>query len=354
MIDDRKNEIIEIDGSFGEGGGQVIRTAMTLSAITQNPVRIINIRAGRPNPGLQPQHLMACKAVRNICRGTLEGAEVGSTELKFVPGPIVGGKYEFDIGTAGSVTLVAQTILPILLTKAEKASQVRIIGGTHVMKSPGFDYFENVFVPAIGRFGAKVKTSMKKAGYYPKGGGIIDLEIEPSASGLIGNELWTDNENEKISAIIRIAGLDMGIAIREKKIFVQNEIEKVFIRQDEALSVGNAVTAYAGSRGAYVLGEKGKRAEAVAQEALDGLKNEEKQKSDVDKHLADQLLIYAALAKGNSRYKTSEITGHLETNAEIITKFLTERKIIIEQDKFEKFVRIGIYKFQDENKVQIN
>lgn len=116
------NNIILIDGSHGEGGGQIIRTALTLSAITQKPVSITNIRANRSNPGLQPQHLTACKAVRNVCRGTLSHAEVGSTELTFEPGPIVGGKYEFDIGTAGSVTLVAQTLIPILIGASKRAN----------------------------------------------------------------------------------------------------------------------------------------------------------------------------------------------------------------------------------------
>ncbi|MBU0590971.1 RNA 3'-phosphate cyclase [Candidatus Micrarchaeota archaeon] len=316
--------MIEIDGSHGEGGGQIIRTSLTLSAITQKPVTISNIRAKRPNPGLQMQHLTCAKAVRSICRGTLEDAELKSTKLIFHPGEIVGGKYEFNIGTAGSVTLVAQTIIPILL-QSEKKSNVRIIGGTHVMKSPGYDYFEKVFVPAIHKFGVKIETRMLKTGYYPKGGGMIEFEIEPSE--LYGCTDWP--QEDKIKAIIRIAGLPMDITVREKKIFVQEDICDVFIRQDETLSVGNAVTAWNGYRGSYVLGEKGKRAEVVAQESLDELKKETK---DVDKHLADQLLIYAALAKGESRFETYEITEHFRTNTAIIGKFV-ERKINYEEGR---------------------
>ncbi|MBU0532595.1 RNA 3'-phosphate cyclase [Candidatus Micrarchaeota archaeon] len=311
---------IEIDGSYGEGGGQIIRTALTLSAITQKPMRISNIRAGRPNPGLQMQHLTAAKAVRNVCRGMLEKAELRSTELIFHPGKIVGGKYEFDIGTAGSVTLVAQTIIPILLF-ASKKSELRIIGGTHVMKSPGYDYFEKVLIPAVSRFGVDVETQMIKPGYYPKGGGIIDVKINPSEPK--GCTDWYSEEI--IHALIRISGLPTSIAIREKKIFVQNEIEKIFIRENDALSVGNAVTAWKGLRGSYVLGEKGKRAEIVAQEALDELNID----CDVDMHLADQLLIYAALAKGETKYTTDKITEHLKTNSYIISQFL-DRKITID------------------------
>ena len=307
-------EFIEIDGSYGEGGGQIIRTALSLAAITQKPVRISKIRANRSNPGLQPQHLMACKAVRNICRGTLSGAEIGSRELSFEPGQIVGGKYEFDIGTAGSVTLVAQTVLPILL-HASKGSQVRITGGTHVLKSPSYDYFEKVFVPALRNFGPIVECRMLKPGYYPKGGGVMEFALEPLR--LHGCTEW--GGNEEVQALIRLSGLPESIAIREKKIFVQNGFGKIFIRQDEALSVGNAVTAWKGFRGAYVPGEKGKRAETVAQEALDALLSET---GDVDLHLADQLLIYAALAAGQTRYSTSRISEHLRTNAYIVSRFL--------------------------------
>ncbi|MFN7991182.1 MAG: RNA 3'-terminal phosphate cyclase [Candidatus Micrarchaeia archaeon] len=318
--------MIDIDGSHGEGGGQIIRTAMGLSAITGKPITIDRIRANRPNPGLQPQHLMACKAVRSICRGTLGGAEIGSTTLVFQPGPIVGGRYEFDIGTAGSVTLVAQTVMPILL-HATKESHVRVIGGTHVMKSPGYDYFEKVFVPAISRMGVRISSKMVRPGYYPKGGGIIEFALTPGRPH--GCRSWPAGEGEQV--LIRLSGLDKSIAIREKKIFVQNGLEKVYIREDESLSAGNAVTAWNGLRGAYVLGEKGKRAETVAEEALDALGSET---GDVDMHLADQLLVYAALAVGGTSYLTSRTSEHLRTNAGIISKFL-ERRIALDQNRID-------------------
>jgi len=309
--------MIEIDGSRGEGGGQIIRTSLTLSAITKKPVRITNIRAGRPNPGLQMQHLTSAKAVRNVCRGRLEGAELHSTELSFEPGEIVGGKYDFDIGTAGSVTLVAQTLIPILLF-ASKESELRITGGTHVMKSPSYDYFERVFVPAVAQFGVSLECRMLKPGYYPAGGGCMEVQVTPGKPHGCGS--WPRDEH--VETIIRLSGLPMGIAVREKKIFVQNSMEHVHVYEDEALSVGNAVTAWKGLRGAYALGEKGKRAEAVAQEALNALNTEN---ADVDLHLADQILIYAALAEGGSGYSTSRISGHLETNAQMIAKFLDRK-----------------------------
>jgi RNA 3'-terminal phosphate cyclase (ATP) len=316
--------MIEIDGSYGEGGGQIIRTSLTLSAITQKPVRITNIRAKRPNPGLQPQHLMACKSVRNVCRGTLSHAEIGCTEVTFEPGPIVGGRYEFDIGTAGSVTLVAQALLPILLG-ASKASELRIIGGTHVMKSPGYDFFERVFVPAVRLFGADIETKMIRPGYYPRGGGEIEIKVNPSK--LRGCMAWPQDDH--IEAIIRLSGLPAMIGTREKKIFVQKGFEHVHIWEDEALSAGNAVTAWRGLRGGYALGEKGKRAEIVAQEALEAVLAE---KGDVDLHLADQLLAYAALAEGATEYRMSAVSGHLRTNAYIISKFL-DRGIEVTEGK---------------------
>ena len=324
--------MIEIDGSYGEGGGQIIRTSLTLSAITQKAVRITDIRANRPNPGLQAQHLTACKAVRNVCRGTLSHAEVGSTELTFEPGPIVGGRYEFDIGTAGSVTLVAQTLIPILLG-ASKESELKIIGGTHVMKSPGYDYFEQVFLPGARRFGACLESKMVRLGFYPKGGGMIELKINPSK--LSGCADWPSDDHARV--LIRLCGLPVGIGVREKKIFVQNQIEHVSIYEDEALSVGNAVSAWKGLRGAYSLGEKGKRAEAVAQEALDALN---KEKYDVDMHLADQLLVYGALAQGGTKYATSSISGHLRTNAYTISRFL-DRKIELAEDAGKALVSVS-------------
>lgn len=309
--------MITVDGSHGEGGGQIIRTSLTLSAITGKQVEIINVRAKRSPPGLKMQHLASAKAVRSVCRGTLEGAEAGSQRLAFTPGKIVGGKYDIDIGTAGSVTLVAQTLIPILL-QAEKESSLTITGGTHVLKSPGYDYLENVFVPAIRLMGADVECELLRCGYYPQGGGTIRMCIRPSK--LNGVKEWPAGEGEK--AIIRLAGLPLSIAIREKKVFFKNRMENVYIREGEALSPGNAVTLWNGFRGAYVPGEKGKRAEAVAQEAVDALRAEN---GDVDRHLADQLLVYAALAEGETAFRTSGITEHFRTNAAVISGFLDRR-----------------------------
>ncbi|MDD5337047.1 MAG: RNA 3'-terminal phosphate cyclase [Candidatus ainarchaeum sp.] len=311
--------MIEIDGSYGEGGGQIIRTALSLASITKKSVLVRNIRANRPNPGLAAQHLTAARAVRSICRGTLSHCEIGSTEFSFEPGEIVGGKYDFNIGTAGSTVLVAQTLLPLLLS-ASKPSVVRIIGGTHVMKSPSYDYFEKVFMPAIALFGAKAGCRLIKSGYFPKGGGEMELEAQPSR--LSGNSAWL--REESTSVLIRLSGLPLSIGVREKKVFVQNDIGHVRIFEEEG-EPANAILAWSGFLGSYALGEKGRRAEQVAQECLDALLLEKRAGSDVDCHLADQLLIYAALSDGGSRFKTSSTTTHSETNAYVISRFLGRR-----------------------------
>jgi len=323
--------MIEIDGSHGEGGGQIIRTSLTLSAITKKSVHIFNIRANRSNPGLQMQHLTSAKAVRSICRGTLTGAELGSRELTFEPGEIIGGRYDFNIGTAGSTSLVAQTVIPIAIMAA-KPSEITIQGGTHVMKSPSYDYLDKVFVPAINTMGAKVKIKMRRSGYYPRGGGEILVEVEPSK--LAGNTDWRTTDSD-VSVLIRLSNLQMQIAMHEKKIFVEKNIERIRVIQEQALDPGNAILAWKGFHGAYSLGEKSKRAELVAKEALDEILTTEN--FDVDRHLADQLLIYTMLAEGKTSFTTTEINKHLKTNAEIAYKFI-DRKIEINNEKKKAIV----------------
>ncbi len=304
--------MIEIDGAMGEGGGQIIRSALTLAALLGEEVVIRNVRANRNPPGLRPQHLTAARAVRKVCRGALE-AELGGRELRFKSGPIVGGRYEFKICTAGSAVLVAQTLLPILL-RANKKSEVRIIGGTHVSHAPTYEYFEHVFLRAIRALGAKVESRLLKPGFYPKGGGVIALKVEPSSlSGLVFERIEEETQVE-----IVLGSLPFAIALREKKVFWDREIYKVRIKEYETLSPGNAITAWSGFRGSAVLGEKGKRAERVAQECLGAL---EEEVGAVDRHLADQLMLYGAVASGFIEYTTSAITSHAKTNAEVLRLF---------------------------------
>lgn len=311
------DEEIAIDGAYGEGGGQVVRTCLSLSSISGKRVRISNIRAGRSRAGLRPQHVAAARAVRSICRGTVEGAHEGSSGIAFSPGEIHGGKYEFNIGTAGSAVLLAQAVLPVLFS-ASKKSLVRISGGTNVPKSPTYEYFEKVFLPALRCFGLEASCSMKRAGYFPTGGGEIELEVTPSSPE--PSRCWP--REQRVKALISLSGLPPGIGLREKKVFLNSGVEQVYMRGPPSSSKGNSVLAYRGLVGSAVLGSRGVRAEEVAARAVSALREEGD--VDVDHNLADQLLIYAALA-GKTTFKTSFISMHSETNMHVIEKFLGKK-----------------------------
>jgi RNA 3'-terminal phosphate cyclase (ATP) len=308
---------IEIDGSLGEGGGQIVRTSLSLSALTGKSLNIYNIRAGRDAPGLKPQHVACARAVRSIARGTLEGAEEGSDKLEYTPSQIYGGNYEFDIGTAGSAVLLAQAILPLLFASSKK-NTIRIRGGTHVPKAPTFEYFEKIFLPALSLFGLEAKCKMERAGFFPKGGGRITLEVNPGTPKPVS--YWPRESIPR--AVITYSNLPIKVPIREKKIMITNDINEVYVREYEATDPGNAVLLWKGFCGSAVLGAKGLRSEEVSQIAIEELAREGD--AEVDHRLADQLLIYAALA-GKTRFKTSLISKHTETNIYVIEKFLGKK-----------------------------
>lgn len=316
--------MITIDGSFGEGGGQMIRTSLSLAAITGTPFEISPIRPNRDKPGLRPQHLHACLAVQQICPGELQGAESQSTRLYYQPGAIQGGAYVVNVGTAGAIVLIAQTLIPICLFASRKTT-LHLIGGTHVRKSPSFDYFEKVFLKALQRFNVFVDSTLLKPGYYPKGGGEIIIEIQPQKMNGCMN--W--KTTSEMSAIIRLSRIPISVAERESKALRENDVAEVTIQEDFAYSPGNAITLYQGFKGTSVLGERGVMAETVALKAIAAL-NQEKD-GQVDQYLADQLLLYAALANGKTCFTTSSITPHLLTNKTIIEKFINRNICINDQ-----------------------
>ena len=170
--------MIKIDGSYGEGGGQILRTALGLSVLTDKSVEIFNIRKNRSNPGIRPQHFSAIKIIQEICNSEVSGLSVGSKRLVFKPNEVKQGKYNFDIGTAGSVTLVFQAIILSVL-KSNKTIEVNLVGGTDVKWSPSWDFFERVFLELLDKIGVKVESNLKKRGYYPKGGGEAYIKINP-------------------------------------------------------------------------------------------------------------------------------------------------------------------------------
>lgn len=304
----------------------MLRTALTLSMCRQKAFRITSIRKRRKRPGLQRQHLAAVKAAAEITRAGVEGAEVGAQELTFKPGSLVPGKYRFDIGTAGSTTLVAQTVLPALVT-ANGPSSVTLEGGTHNPMAPPFDYLEKVFCPLLNRMGPKISTTMERPGFYPRGGGITHLDIKP-VDKFKPLELTERGKIKRITAGILLAHLPGHIAERERNVIVQSleiDREQVTIRNAEnAPSPGNAVMIAVVSENLTELftryGIRGVPAEKVAESAVTEAKDYLDSGVPVGHYLADQLLIPLALA-GDGTFITTRPSLHATTNMDVIRHF---------------------------------
>ena len=320
---------IEIDGSQGEGGGQVLRTSLTLSLITSQAFHLRKLRAGRAKPGLQAQHLMSVKAAAQIGRAKLRGASLGSCDLVFEPGPVAPGTHEFKIGTAGATGLVLQTIyLPLALAGAE--STVRIEGGTHVKASPCFHFLARTWSAYLKALGLDLDLSMEHAGFYPRGGGLIHARIAP-APKIHPFQGMTAQVINRATVFAGVAGLPTHVSDR----LVQTATEHL---TEIGLEVEPHRETWQGGPGCmmgielptqpaptffFSLGEKGKPAKAVALEAVDHVKAflGDKQLS-VDEHSADQLLLPLALAEGPSQFCVSVVSSHLRTNAAVIGHFL--------------------------------
>jgi RNA 3'-terminal phosphate cyclase (ATP) len=327
--------MIEIDGSHGEGGGQILRTALALSCITGKPFRLVNIRAGRPRPGLQPQHLAAVRAAAAASAARVAGEAKGSAELRFEPRETLGGDLDLAIGTAGAVTLVIQTVLPALLF-AKRPSRVRVIGGTHVPWSPSWDYLTGIFLPALARIGADVSGTLRRAGFYPAGGGSVEVEVRPVA-GLRSLVLLERGHLVSVTGTSGVGRLPLSIAERQRdaaatalrRALGAAAAVEIATRSVPAAGPGTFVCLKGewtlAAAGACALGARGKRAETVGEEAAGELLAHEATGAPVDPHLADQLVPYLALAGGRSEYKTSRVTRHLLTNLWAASHFLPLR-----------------------------
>lgn len=324
-------KIVEIDGSYGEGGGQILRTALAFSAILNRPVKITRIRAGRKSPGLQPQHLKSIEALATITNAITDGVQIGSEAITFIPKKIVPGDYEFDIGTAGSVTLLLQALL-LPLSFSESSSHLVLTGGTHVEWSPPFHYLSEVLFPALASMGIKAKADMKKWGWYPRGGGRIVIEIHP-ASGIKPVTLTHRGVLKRVYGISAISNLPNHVAERQrdralKRVEGELNLEGKIEVRSEMPSMGQGsflflvVESERVRAGFSALGRKGKRAEEVADEAVDSLKEYLESGSCIDPHLSDQLVPFMAFAKGASSFTTAKITEHLLTNLWVIEQFL--------------------------------
>lgn len=324
--------MLKIDGSYGEGGGQILRTALSLSCLLKKPIEIYNIRKGRKVPGLQPQHITCVKAAKTISNAETEGDKVGSLNLIFSPGEVNGGDYSFDIGTAGSASLVLQAIfLPLGLTSTR--SKVEITGGTHVPWSPPFHYLSNIFIPTIGRMGLRIMLWIDKWGWYPKGGGKVIAEIYPAKS-LFPLDLIKRGRILEIKGISAVSNLPLSIAERQKAEGLRILRENGFnadIELIDAPSIGRGTffflfAEYENSTSGFSsLGERGKRAEDVAKEACEEFLSFNSSGSTLDPRLADQIVPCLSLAKEESSFTISRITQHLLTNIWLIKQFLHVR-----------------------------
>ena len=320
-------EPIRIDGAMGEGGGQIVRSALALSLVTGRPFALRNIRAGRERPGLLRQHLAALEAAAAVSAAEFDGGSLGSRELRFAPRRPRAGSYRFAIGSAGSTTLVLQTVLPALLL-ADGPSELVLEGGTHNPFAPPFDFLDRVLVPLLNRMGPEVRTRIERPGFYPAGGGILRVSVAP-ASRLARLELLERGSVLARRAVARVSRLPRHIAERElatvgEALALPAESRKVEEVRDAA-GPGNVLLVEIESEHLIELftgfGRRGISAEQVALDLSREVQEYLDSGAPVGPHLADQLLVPVALAGGGS-YRTSQPTRHTRTNIEVVRTFL--------------------------------
>lgn len=327
--------MLTLDGSAGEGGGQILRTALALALVTGKPFRIEHIRKRRGKPGLLRQHLTCVEAAAAVSGAEVEGAELGSLTLVFRPGPVRPGAYEFAVGTAGSTMLVLQSILPALLV-AGAPSALTLHGGTHNPMAPPFEFLVHAFAPVLARMGARLELHLDQPGFHPAGGGRVRAEIAPARLQPV--EILQRGEPRGIAAEILLAGLPRHIAEREAQVIRDAELPgpcEVRITEARALCQGNALALRL--RFAEVeevvttLGERGVPAEAVARRAVAQARAYLQHDAPVGEHLADQLLLPLALAGGGA-FKTCVPSSHTRTNAAVIERLLPVRFEFAEEE----------------------
>lgn len=336
---------IEIDGAFGEGGGQIVRTAIALAGALRKEIRIYNIRKGRSPPGLRPQHLAAVSLAAEICDADVSGLKVGSTEIRFTPGICTGGEYERDIGTAGSISLVLQTcLIPALFAKSPTI--LRIKGGTDVPWSPPMDYLACVFLPIIQKMGVAVELEIEQRGFYPSGGGSVVATISPVGE-LSPVDLSDRGELKGIGGRVVCRNLPQHVAerIKNSALKMLSSYPSVSIETESMTgpSAGASVVLFADFEntrvGASVLGEKGLPAERVGEMAASFLIESINSNETLDEHASDQIIPFMFLARGRSAFKTSELTSHARTNLGIVRQFIDRKAVVSEEGRL---VRVSI------------
>ncbi|ADD08598.1 RNA 3'-terminal phosphate cyclase [Candidatus Aciduliprofundum boonei] len=321
-----------IDGSYGEGGGQILRTSIALSAILGEDVEIINIRAKRRNPGLAAQHLWGIKLAGMMSNAKVSGLKVGSQRVVFSPNKIKGGEYRIDIGTAGSITLLLQTAIPIAIF-ADGRVILKITGGTDVSWSPPIDYYRYVLSYFLRRMGVKIDIEVIERGYYPEGGGKVKVEIEPA--GLEGLSILKRCEMLGKMAYINMRGLPIHVVKRMSKVLREYKLfEDV---GDEGRSKGCGLVILEEYSNTILAGDslckRGVPAEKVARIAVEKMEKERNSNSTVDVNMGDHLITFGSLAKGTTVYYVREVTEHIKTNAWVVQKF--GKRVKVEKNKIE-------------------
>lgn len=323
--------MIEIDGSFGSGGGQILRTACALSTVTKKPCRVFNIRKSRPKPGLMPQHLLGIQALTRLCRGKLEGDELGSEEITFYPGEIDKDQVSINIRTAGSITLILQTLIPPVLFAPNPVKIYFDGGATDTFFSPAIDYFKYVFLRILEKIDAKVEINILRKGYYPEGGAKTEIKIFPSK--LKNLNLLERGALKKIIAISGASEFLQKQKTAERQLQgIREVLGKLKLPIEEKVEYyptqcpGSQICLIAEFENTIIgtdnLGKLNKRAEDVGKEAALELLKEQKSETCLDKYSADQILPYLSLSCGKSQVTCSEITEHSRTNIWVIEKFL--------------------------------
>lgn len=342
--------MLVIDGSYGEGGGAILRNSLCLSAVLGRAISVENVRSKRPNPGLQAQHLTAVRALAKVCRAKVEGAELGSLSLSFQPlSSPRSGEYSWDVaqarkgGSAGATSLIFQALLVPLLF-ADGDSRLFLKGGTHVAWSPPFHYLSSVYLPVLARLGVKARVDIERWGWYPSGGGVVAAQIAGGGGGLTAapGVCWRERGRLlRLTGISASSNLPGHIAQRQKR---QAEMTLRAAGFEPEVEI---IDAPAGGQGTFLfllaefenaragfsaLGRKGKPAERVADEACTGFLEYFESGAALDQHLADQLIIPLSLARGASSFTTCRITQHLLTNAWLVDRFL-RRQVDVEGEE---------------------
>jgi RNA 3'-phosphate cyclase len=324
---------LEIDGSYGEGGGQTIRIATSFSIIFNRPIHVTNVRGARKVPGLRPQHAATLRILRDICGGSLEGGTVGSTEFTFSPGTIENiSPASLDMGTAGSITLVLQALVPaVALSKA--SLELELIGGTDVPWSPTSDYISAVLGRCLGRIGIQFSLDVSRRGYYPKGGGVATVLIQPS-NGVRPLELTSRARDPSpvISIVSRAGSLPRHVAERQAAAAVSTlsrsglRAKRTTIYTEDSLSPGSSILVSCVDDSCYIgsdsIGARGKPAEMVGSEAAAHFARSFDGPACLDANLADMVAPLLCLAGGPSSLVTSQATGHLRTSLQVATQFV--------------------------------